>query len=174
MDRRCRVNERMPDSDLVKDTLHRLRQQFYPDDEKGFYQQRSILVTAITTPARWLDERGVRLPEHRLRKILDEIIRGIMHYGATGQVQYFCRYFLFTVQEHMKHQGDHYYEEGKSLRFITDSAVETLTKKQRARLGDAQDATTSRLADLNRLLHETAVKKKKVTKAPSSKQLSLL
>ena len=73
----------------------------------------------------------------------------------------------------MRHQGDRYYEEGKSLRFITDTAMENLTKKQRTKLADAQDATTSRLADLNRLMRETAVKKKKAAKAPAA-QLDLL
>ncbi|MEI6034491.1 MAG: hypothetical protein WCS65_09455 [Verrucomicrobiae bacterium] len=163
----------MADSDLVKTYLHRIRTQFYPDDEKGFFQQRSILLNAITTPARWLDERGVRIPERRLCQILDEILKGIMHHGATGKIQYFCRYFLFAVQEHMRHQGDRYYEEGKSLRAITNTAMEVLTKKQRARLSDAQDATTSRLADLNRLVRETAVKKRKQAKAPAGKQLDL-
>jgi len=163
----------MADSDLVKNYLHRIRNQFYPDDEKGFFQQRTQLITAITTPARWLDERGVRVPERRLCEILDEVIVGIQRFGATGEIKFFCRYFLFAVQEHMKHQGERYYEEGKSLRAITNSALDTLTKKQRARLGDAEDATTSRLADLNRLMRETAAKKKKAVKAPAS-QLDLL
>ena len=163
----------MADSGLVKNYLHRLRQQFYPDDEKGFFQQRTVLIDAITTPARWLDERGVRLPERRLCQILDEIIKGIQHFGATGEIKFFCRYFLFAVQEHMNHQGDRYYEEGKSLRFITDTAMDNLSKKQRAKLADAQDATTSRLADLNRLVRATAAKKKKAVKSPQS-QLILL
>lgn len=163
----------MADSDLVKNYLHRIRNQFYPDDEKGFFQQRTVLIDAITTPARWLDERHVRLPERRLCQILDDIIKGIQNFGATGEIKFFCRYFLFAVQEHMKHQGDRYYEEGKSLRFITDTALDNLTIKQRAKLADAQDATTSRLADLNRLVRATAAKKKKAVKAPAS-QLSLL
>lgn len=162
----------MADSTLVKNYLHRLRNQFYPDDEKGFYIQRSVLIDGITTPARWLDERNVRLPERRLCQILDEVIKGIQNFGATGQIKFFCRYFLHAVQLHMKHQGDRYYEEGKSLRFITDTALENLSKKQRAKLDDAQDQTTSRLADLNRLVRETAVKNKKVRKLPTS-QLDL-
>jgi hypothetical protein len=158
---------------LVKDTLHRLRNQFFADDEKGFFQQRSMLVEAITTPARWLEERGVHLPEEKLRDILDRIILGIMRHGATGRIGYFCRYFLFTVQEHMKHQGEKYYEEGKSLRTITETTIDRLTKKQLARLGDAEDPTTTRLAALNRLVRETAIKKKRTTK-PTGAQLELL
>lgn len=163
----------MADSDLVKNYLQRLRSQFYADDEKGFYQQRPVLIDAITTPARWLDDRGVRLPERRLSDILDEIIKSIMHFGSTGKIEYFCRYFLYAVQQHMKHQGERYYDEGKSLRFITDTALENLSKKQRARLGDAVDPTTSRLAELNRLVRQTAVRKKKAAKAHAA-QLDLL
>lgn len=163
----------MADSDLVKNYLHRIRNQFYPDDEKGFFQQRPLLVQAITHPAFYLDERGVRLPERRLCEILDTVIRDIQHFGATAMIENFCRYFLHAVQKHMKHQGDGYYDEGKSLRFITDTALENLTKKQRGKLTDAQDATTSRLADLNRLMRETSVKKKRTAK-PTAAQLDLL
>ncbi|MEI6492625.1 MAG: hypothetical protein WCO94_08770 [Verrucomicrobiota bacterium] len=163
----------MADSDLVKNYLHRIRSQFYPDDEKGFFQQRTLLVRAITHPAFYLDERGVRLPERRLCAILDTVIRDIQHFGATAKIENFCRYFLHAVQQHMKHQGDGYYDEGKTLRFIMDTAMENLTKKQREKLSDAQDSTTARLADLNRLVRETAAKKKKSAKAPAA-QLDLL
>ena len=161
------------DSELVRNYLHRLRQQFYPDNERGFWLQQSVLKDAITTPARWLDDRHVRLPERRLCEILDEIILGIMHHGDTGKIDYFCRYFLHAVQLHMKHHEEKYYEEGKSLRFITDTAMENLSKKQRAKLADAQDATTSRLAELNRLIRETTAKKKRTAKSPAA-QLDLL
>ena len=147
---------------LVKSFLHRLRTQFYPDNEKGFYQQRSMLISAITTPARWLEERGVRLPEQRLEEILVGILRGIMHHGNTGNIGFFCAYFLKAVQDHMKHQGDGYYEEGKSLRKILDTAVEDLTKKQARKLDAAQDRTTTELAALNRLVNATRIKNKKI------------
>lgn len=163
----------MPADSLVKNWLHRIKTQFYPDTPKEFYQQRNILITAITTPARWLDERGVRLPEARIDSILNDIFRGIMHHGDTGRIAYFCRYYLKAVQDHMSHQGERYYEEGKSLRFILDSALENLSKKQAAKLPEAQDRTTSELAALNRLVAATRVKKKKTPKAQAD-QLDLL
>jgi hypothetical protein len=160
----------MPADSLLKNWLHRLKNQFYPDNAKDFYQQRSVLITAITTPARWLDERGVRLPEKKLDAILTDILRGIMHHGDTSHIAYFCRYYLKVVQDHMKHQGDKYYEEGKSLRFIVDSTLENLSKKQAAKLPDAQDRTTSELAALNRLVNATRVKKKKVAVKTATQQ----
>lgn len=160
----------MPADSLVKNWLHRLKNQFYPDNAKDFYQQRSVLITAITTPARWLDERGVRLPEKRMDAILTDILRGIMHHGDTARIGYFCRYYLKAVQDHMTHQGEKYYEEGKSLRFIVDTALENLSKKQAAKLPDAQDRTTVELAALNRLVQSTRVKKKKVAVKTATQQ----
>ena len=160
------------DADLVKKYLHRLRHQFYPDDEKGFFQQRTMLITALTTPARWLDERGVRLPVGRLDEILDDIVKTIMRHGDTARIGYFCRYFLHAIQQHMSHQGERYYEEGKSLRFITETALENLSSKQRAKLSEAQDPTTERLAELNRLLRQTSVKKRKASQ-PTATQPDL-
>jgi hypothetical protein len=42
--------DRMRTKGLVEDYLHRLRNQFYPDNEKAFYQQRWLLIKAIHTP----------------------------------------------------------------------------------------------------------------------------
>lgn len=160
----------MPADSLLKNWLHRLKNQFYPDTPKEFFQQRSILITAITHPAHWLDERGVQLPEARLDAILTDILRGIMHHGDTARIGYFCRYYLKAVQDHMTHQGEKYYEEGKSLRFIVDTALENLSKKQAAKLPDAQDRTTAELAALNRLVQSTRVKKKKVAVKTATQQ----
>ena len=162
----------MAASDIVKNNLHRLKTQFYPDNEKGFFQQRSMLIKAITHPASYLKERGVRLPNDEIQAILDKIIRGIMHHGNTGKIGFFCAYFLKSVQDHMKIQGDVYYEKGKSLRRITETALEDLTKKQAARLGDAQDRTTDDLAALNQLVRSTTPKHRKKT-VRSGTQLDL-
>lgn len=162
----------MPADTLVKSFLHRLRSQFYPDDAKRYFQQEDMLTTAITTPARWLDDRGVRLPERRIEEILVGILRGIMHHGQTGRIGFFAGYFLKSVQEHMTHHGEDYYEEGKKLRLIVDTAVDNLTKKQASRLGDAQDRTTSELAALNRL-HSSLRHRKKKTTAKTASQPEL-
>lgn len=163
----------MAASDIVKNNLHRLKNQFYPDDEKRFFQQRGMLIKAITHPASYLKDRGVRLSTDELQAILDTIIRGIMHHGNTGRIGFVGAYILKCVQDHMKIQGDVYYEKGKSLRRITELALDELTKKQLARLGDAQDRTTDELAALNELVRSTTVKKKKARKV-NAEQLDLL
>lgn len=162
----------MTAAELVKINLHRLRTQFY-ESEKEFFQQRSILMKAITYPSFWLEERGVRLPAEKLNSILDTIIRGIMHHGATRQIGYFCAYFLKCVQDHMRMQGERYYDEAKSLRSITETALDHLTKKQLARLPEAQDRTTSELAALNRLVRETSAKRRRKPAKATGTQLDL-
>jgi hypothetical protein len=146
---------------LVKRFLYQIRTKFYPDNEKGFYQERSLLLRAITHPAHWLKDRGVSLPEAKLEAILNEILRGIMHHGDTGKIGYFSAYLLKAVQAHMKHQGDRYYDEAKALRNIAESALSELTKKQRDRRPDALDPVTAQLADLNQLLRATKPGRKK-------------
>jgi hypothetical protein len=42
---------------IVENYLRTLR-SFYPTD-KPYYQQRRMLIHALTLPARWLDESGV-------------------------------------------------------------------------------------------------------------------
>jgi len=146
---------------LVKRFLYQIRTKFYPDNEKGFYQEQRLLLRAITHPAHWLKDRGVTLPEAKLEAILNEILRGIMHHGDTGNIGFFSAYLLKAVQSHMQKQGDRYYEEAKSLRNIASTALADLTKKQQARLPDALDPITERLANLNQLLRATKPGRKK-------------
>lgn len=157
---------------LVKRFLYQIRTKFYPDNEKGFYQERMLLLRAITHPAHYLKERGMALPESRIEDILNEILRGIMHHGDTGHIGYFSAYLLKAVQKHMIHQGDDYYAEAKALRNIVETAAGEWTEKQRKQLPDALDPVTSRLADLNNLVRATKPGRKKKP-ASNGTQLSL-
>jgi hypothetical protein len=49
--------------DIVRDYLHLIKNEFHAGDERAFFQQRWLLIKAITFPAKWLDKRGVFLPE---------------------------------------------------------------------------------------------------------------
>ena len=52
----------LPD-DLVNLFLRSIRNQFYQGHEKLFFQEKRMLLMAITYPASYLKERGVGLPE---------------------------------------------------------------------------------------------------------------
>jgi len=64
--------------DIVRDYLHLIKNEFDAGDEWAFFQQRWLLIKAITYPAGWLDKRGVFLPETEHRKIPDTVI---LHQG---------------------------------------------------------------------------------------------
>ena len=99
---------------LQVEFLQLLRRQFYGDNDKAFFQQRSYLIQAIGWIAGWLKDRGVWLPLDRQRQILQHVIREIQHHGNTSRIAFFGGYFLAAVQRHLKHNDDHYYEEGKT------------------------------------------------------------
>lgn len=152
---------------IVEEILKHIRWQFYPDDAKGFFQQRRVLIQAVTYPADWLFRRGMKYPEDRYRDLMTVILKGIMH-GNTGKIGYFCRYLLKCVQDHMAHQGEKYLEEAKRIdRQIAD--VMFGLKKATAKTPQ-HDSTVEDLVAIRRLT--APPKRTKKPKAPS--QLDLL
>jgi len=109
---------------LTESFLRHIRKQFYPagrDGDKRFFQERRMLLQAITWPARWLDERVVRLTATRYKELLNTIISTIVRHGDVSKVRSFGRYLLHSIQEHMRHHGDEYYDVGKASRsLVTD------------------------------------------------------
>jgi len=101
--------------DIVRDYLHLIKNEFYAGDERAFFEQRWLLIKAITYPARWLDKRGVFLPETEHRKILDTVISGIKDHGNTDTIRSFGRYFLDCIQKQIKHHEETYYDHAKGL-----------------------------------------------------------
>ncbi len=147
---------------IVQDFLHVLRNQFYPDDAKGFYQQRSLLIRGITYPASYLSERGVGLTEADHRRILTDQIRGIQHHGATQKIRFFGRYWLHVIQQHMRHHGETYYDSGKTIRTLAASGLDSIKAKAAASALD----TTDRLAEIHAAIRLPARRKKQAQKRP--------
>jgi hypothetical protein len=132
---------------IVQDYLHKLR-EFYPDDEKSYYQQRRLLIQAMRYPARWLDKRGVFLPAPDYRSILDTIISGIKKHGKTSTVRYFGSYFLDCVQRHIKHHEEQYYDHAKGLQAKASLAMRDIING--VQLADSHDSSsTDQLAALH-------------------------
>ena len=76
--------------DIVRDYLHLIKNEFHAGDERAFFQQRWLLIKAIT----YLAKRGVFLPQPDYRKILDTVISGIKDHGNRDTIRYFGRYLL--------------------------------------------------------------------------------
>ena len=88
------------------DYLRSLRGQFFPDAPKKFAQQKSFLIQALAYPLQFLNDRGVWLPEKRIRQILNEVLTGIKQHGSTSEIRFFGGYFLDCVQKHMKFKDE--------------------------------------------------------------------
>lgn len=89
-----------------------------------------------------------------------EIITGIKHHGKTGEIRFFSGYFLHAVQQHMKIQGERYYNEGKGARNQAEKALGAIWAVAPA----PEDQACDRLADLHALL-KAGTPKTKVKKA---------
>ncbi|MDD5263017.1 MAG: hypothetical protein PHD76_14330 [Methylacidiphilales bacterium] len=139
----------MSAENLMETLLRHIRMQFYPDDPKRFFQEQRLLKLAITTPAVWLQERGVALSAHRLQAVLMDIITEIKRHGDTGAIKCFGAYLLHTVQQHMRYQGERYYNEGKAARNQVEKALSTL---QACVDRPVENSSCQRLAELNQLL----------------------
>lgn len=141
--------------------LRSIRNQFYQENEKLFFQERLLLLQAITWPARYLDDRGVKLNAKRYTEILTTVIRTINRHGNLRTVRSFARYLLHAVQEHMKHHGEEYYEQAKAVSRDIAAVMEGYSRKPLP----AQDNTTKTLADLHRLVAVKSGRKKQLTRA---------
>lgn len=149
---------------LVADYLRILGSQFY-DDKKAFFQEKRMLVQAITAPARWAWKKGVFLDDASYRKILNEVIKGIKQHGNTSNIRYFCGYFLGCVQKRITHGEEEYLALGKSIRERrpTKNATDLVTGLQ---VVETAEQFTKAITDLSRLVTQ---KRPKAPKPPAKK-----
>lgn len=136
--------------EFVADMLWRIRRTFFAKStDKQFYQEKPRLTEAITYPARWLNERGARLPAAQYRRILQTIIDTIRRRGNRDRVRRFSVYFLHCVQEHMGHHGEEYYYAAKDPRPVGSILSKTLGRIQGA---ERSDRTVEVLSEVHRTL----------------------
>ena len=140
-----------PAEKFVDEMLADLWRRFYQHRQREFHQDRRTLIQAITWPARYLNDRGVKAPASMYRRILGSVIQAIRQKGYIAQVRRFSVYFLYSIQEHMKHHGDEYYEAAKEPRRI-EPVMHTVMNRLRTNNGYPMlDQTTEALAALNRI-----------------------
>jgi hypothetical protein len=115
-----------PPDQVIERFLRSIRNQFYKGHEKLFFQERRMLMQAICFPARYLDDRAVKISAERYTALLTTVIRTINAHGNLSAVRSPGRYLLHAVQEHMKHHGEDYYETGKRTRNALDDVMRGL------------------------------------------------
>ncbi len=141
----------MTADELTGEMLALLRREFFAGlSEKQFFQERNLLLQAITWPARWLNERGARMPGTRYRAILMTVIGTIKRHGKRAKIERFSAYFLHSVQEHMKHHGDEYYYAAKEVPRISAVMPRVIQKLQPIR--EPSGDLVSRLEEVHRTL----------------------
>lgn len=161
-----RATQETPE-EIINDLMQFIRSAFYQQNPAWFKDQHFIRERVVTWPASWLDGRGVTLPPGRYKEILINIFMIIKQNGNTGSVQYWPRYLLHCVQQHFKHHGDEIYEEGKSLRAITDLALSTCRRSMETNRSADQVAAIAQV-------HQALTSRKKKAMVQPKEQLDLL
>lgn len=170
------AEEKRESAQIVKDYLANIQSQFYPDDQKRFFQDRKFLIRCITLPARYLHKRGVALDDAFYRKILNEILKGIKQHTRARDFKSFGSYLLVCVQRHLKHHDEDYVAKGKEIRDARSmkTAKSILDGLQPV---ENPEQFTGSLADLSYLVgsgrKKTPARKKTRTPEPDNEQISL-
>ncbi|EDY16725.1 hypothetical protein CfE428DRAFT_5838 [Chthoniobacter flavus Ellin428] len=150
--------QKMPE-EMVNELLAGLKASFYTglqDGEKRFWWERSLLLRAITHPAREMEPRGMALPWEEYQGMLRKIIGTIKVHGDVGAIRSPGRYLLHAVQEHWRLHWEEYYERVKTLRAATEKEMAKLG----ARDSRVQDRTVEDLARLHKVVSAGGGRKK--------------
>jgi hypothetical protein len=146
----CKSSMKTEVARFVEEMLRWIRREFFDrHTDKRFFQERQKLIEAITWPARWMNDHGVKAPAAVYRQILGTVIGTIKRHGNRAKIQRFSVYFLHSVQEHMKHHGDQYYYTAKAARPI-GAILPAVTRHVRP--GRATDSVTETLSQMNQVL----------------------
>lgn len=137
----------------AEELLTNIRNQFYTEaTAKKFFQDRNVLLLAITYPAKWLKERGVTWSSDRYFQTLRDLLQEIKRHGATGQVKYFPGYLLKCVQDHFAHNSDTYCDEGKRMRSAWERALGRAISAAQSKQIQEDERTVEVLAQAHRVL----------------------
>lgn len=107
-----------------------LRRKFYsfPGSEKAFFQQRNDLLRRVVLyPATWLNKRGVTIHGDAYRELFMKVFMQAAAHGVD-KVKYPPAYLAAVIQNHLRHHGEEYYEEAKSVRNLVENTMLLLGK----------------------------------------------
>jgi hypothetical protein len=157
--------------ELLEELLRFIQTHFYPSDPIGFVKDRPRLLSwVVLRLATWLEERAVTLPPARYLEIVrDKMLMEALRHGNTSKVNYRPAWLRMVVQSHLDHHGEDYYEEGKSIRALTEHAILVAGQLTQRAPDPVRD-----LATLARLQATSRKAPKATIKAPVKQQLTLL
>lgn len=149
---------------IINDLLRAIRNQFCPDlSDNQWYPTVQFHKRTLTYGASWLNRKGVTLPPARYQAIYQDIFNGIKQHGTTAAVKSWPGYLLHCVQEHFKHHGEDYYNEGKAIRAGVERALLACTRAHDA----ASERKTAELTEVLAQTHAVLSVRRKAKKTPS-------
>lgn len=156
----------MTGEDVIKEALERVRAKFYELQPARFAQDREFLVKALTIPAEWLHSRAVAMPAkwhaEIIRRILDEAEK-----FATGLIKYTPGYLMKCVQDHMRHQGERYYNAAKATPRAVGKVVRQISRETQEEAAIA----TLLLAEVHRIAGRKVKAQRETSSRETQKEL---
>jgi len=114
---------------------------------RRYYEDKKMLIYAITWPATWFNERGLTPSQEKYEQLINHVLNDIVAHGDHQRyTQYFPRYLLKCIQQWFHYNGDHLYEELKHIRnqlFAVDHLIDVIKQnnKDTAQLSDSNIQT---------------------------------
>ena len=86
---------------IIEKLLKNIKQSFYQKHEqKRFYQDRHMLIYAITWPATWFEQRNFQTTPNKYQQLIQNILDNIAIHGKPQLYQrYFPGYLLKCIQQ---------------------------------------------------------------------------
>lgn len=148
----------MTAAEFAEEQLAVIRQTFFATmPDKRFFQERNLLLQAVTYPAEWLNRREARLPGSKYRVILQTVIGTIKAHADRAKIKRVSAYLLHAVQTHMQHHGEDYLIAAKKPRTAAALAPNVVRK---IRAGEPDDDVVGVLVEVHRALRSKGGRKK--------------
>jgi hypothetical protein len=153
--------------ELMDSCLGLLRSKFYAGDDRCFAQDRKkLLQWVVLWPAAWLNNRGVTLHGDQYREIFVTVFLNAAAH-VQSKIKYRPAYLRQVIQEHFKHHGEKYYDQGKTVRNAVENALFMAGKPSDKAPDPVKDMA------LARQFLATVKPKKTASKTPVKTQLNL-
>jgi len=117
---------------IIENILAHIKKHFYSNNQsKCFYQDKHMLIYAITWPATWFEQRALRPSQSKYQQLIENILEQITLHGKPHLYQkYFPRYLLKCIQQWFYFKGQPLYEQLKHIRNHLCSFEQILTHIQ--------------------------------------------
>lgn len=160
--------------ELTEYLLDLIQRKFYEGQAVEFRKDRALLLQwVVLWPAKWLNERGVTLAVERYKAIVAEVVIEATKFSAE-KIKYRPAYLGKVIQSHFAVHGEEYYEEGKSVRVISEAALVTALATGKAlTVAPKEDGAIAELAATQRILEAGRAREKAAKKQAVKEQLNL-